>query len=392
MRDKRLDILRFVAVALVLSWHTQFPSLIWSRGWTGVDLFFVLSGFLISGLLYTEYKSTSSINFKRFFVRRGLKIYPAFYVLIAVTGIACAIGWTGIPSGARNYLREVVFLQNYGPGLWDHTWSLAVEEHFYIGLALLLMLMVKLSPRVANPFRKIPVICASLGVGCLVLRGVTLWLYPNAHWRIPHPVYSMTHTRMDSLFFGVFIGYLYHFEPEVIRELFRSRGARVAIGVLSISLVLIGSTLTSRFYELTFGFTGLYLGFGGLLVLSLELHDVLKGRVARCVEWLGSGCAYVGGHSYSIYLWHLPFLTFVPYILMRFHVKLPEFVRGPFYFVGCCVLGMVLARLIEFPVLEFRDRFFPGLKAALKPVFAPAQGSRLVPEPAGLVSQSESTD
>jgi peptidoglycan/LPS O-acetylase OafA/YrhL len=76
-----------------------------------------------------------------------LKIYPAFYVLIVVTGVATAVGWTRIPTGTGNYLREVAFLQNYGPGLWDHTWSLAVEEHFYIGLALLLMVMMRLSPQ-----------------------------------------------------------------------------------------------------------------------------------------------------------------------------------------------------------------------------------------------------
>ena len=389
MRNKRLDVLRFVAVALVISAHSGFPSITHNIGWVGVDLFFVLSGFLISGLLYSEYKATESIDFKRFFVRRGLKIYPAFYVLIAVTGIASAVGWTGIPTGTGNYFREVVFLQNYGPGLWDHTWSLAVEEHFYIGLALLLMVMVRLSPGDANPFRKVPVICASLGGGCLVLRAVTLWLYPNAHWRIPHPVYSMTHTRMDSLFFGVFLGYLYHFQPKIIGDFFRSRGIRVTVGVLSVALLLICANLKSRFYELSFGFTGLYLGFGGLLMLSLESRNVLRGGAARCVEWLGSGCAYVGRRSYSIYLWHLPFLAFVPYVLTRLHVKLPELARGPVYFAGCCALGIVFARLVEFPVLELRDRFFPGQKAPLPAVSVLVEESSLVPATAGLVGQSE---
>jgi peptidoglycan/LPS O-acetylase OafA/YrhL len=170
----------------------------------------------------------------------------------------------------------------------------------------------------------------------------------------------MTHTRVDSLFFGVFLGYLYHFRPKIIGDFFWFarilRDDRGAVGSTPIDLC----QPKEPFYELSFAFMGLYVGFGGLLMLSLELRNVLSGGAARCVEWLGGGCAYVGRRSYSIYLWHLPFLVFVPYVLTRLHVKLPELARGPVYFVGCCALGIVFARLVEFPVLELRDRFFPG--------------------------------
>ncbi|HXJ16319.1 MAG TPA: acyltransferase, partial [Candidatus Polarisedimenticolia bacterium] len=81
MRNKRLDVLRSIAVLLVLLYHSEIGTRLANAGWAGVDLFFVLSGFLISGLLFTEYKKRGSIDFKRFFIRRGLKIYPAFYVL-----------------------------------------------------------------------------------------------------------------------------------------------------------------------------------------------------------------------------------------------------------------------------------------------------------------------
>src|ERR1700739_3813791 len=155
MRNKRLDILRCVAVITVILHHSGEFSFFTRVGWTGVDLFFVLSGFLISGLLFSEYKRYHSINFKRFFIRRGLKIYPAFYTFLLLTGITGALVFHSHPTG-RQYLHEIFFVMNYAHGIWDHTWSLAVEEHFYIFLPIFLFILAKLSSNRENPFRSIP--------------------------------------------------------------------------------------------------------------------------------------------------------------------------------------------------------------------------------------------
>src|ERR1700732_285133 len=130
MRNKRLDILRCIAILLVIARHTYPRIWIGKAGWMGVDLFFVLSGFLISGLLFAEYKKNRSINWKRFLIRRGLKLYPAFYVFLLATFLT-QLGFKQV-SGLSNYLGEIFYVQNYGPYIWSHTWSLAVEEHFYI--------------------------------------------------------------------------------------------------------------------------------------------------------------------------------------------------------------------------------------------------------------------
>jgi peptidoglycan/LPS O-acetylase OafA/YrhL len=83
VRLRQLDALRGVAILLALGEH-RYVSDVWTRvGWTGVDLFFVLSGFLISGLLFNEHTRFGAIRFGRFFMRRGLKIYPGYYVLLA---------------------------------------------------------------------------------------------------------------------------------------------------------------------------------------------------------------------------------------------------------------------------------------------------------------------
>src|SRR5581483_5569531 len=132
--------LRGVAVLLVLGRHLnpptncpewlQIPLGLWQRGgWVGVDLFFVLSGFLVSGLLFQDYRQHGRLHIGRFYVRRGLKIYPGFYALLAVTaGMICCFLRRPLP--VQRLLAEAVFLQNYlgfeWGTLWNHTWSLAI--------------------------------------------------------------------------------------------------------------------------------------------------------------------------------------------------------------------------------------------------------------------------
>ena len=138
-----------------------------------MDLFFVLSGFLISGLLFSEYKKRHSINFKRFFFRRGLKIYPAFYVFLLLTGITAALVVHSYPTSGQ-YLHEIFFVMNYEHGVWDHTWSLAVEEHFYIFLPIFLSILARLSSNREDPFRSIPRAAAVIAVLCLIFRAVSV--------------------------------------------------------------------------------------------------------------------------------------------------------------------------------------------------------------------------
>jgi peptidoglycan/LPS O-acetylase OafA/YrhL len=363
MRNKRLDILRCVAILLVVAAHAQIWSFTTRVGWIGVDLFFVLSGFLISGLLYSEYKQRQDISFRRFFVRRGLKIYPAFYLLLLATFAAQHLLWHGTPERPIKFFYEAAFIQNYFYGIWTHTWSLAVEEHFYLGLALLLLILARISKDRLNPFRSIPWVFAGVAGLCLALRAWTIWIAPPTGYLTPH-VMNPTHTRMDGLFFGVLLGYFYHFHRETFQNALRPAATRLAIGVISL-LLLTTPYLFDRdsHFLLSIGLTLIYLGFGGLLVLALEARDILKGHSARVAERMGTGLAYVGQHSYSIYLWHVPFLVVVPVIERKIlHTDLPTALLASIYIVGSCALGIFFANLVEFPVLRFRDRFFPMLQ------------------------------
>src|SRR4029077_631619 len=130
--------------------------------------------FLISGLLFSEYKRGHTINLKRFFIRRGLKIYPAFYAFLILTGITGKLVFHSHPT-SEQYLHEVFFVMNYEHGVWDHTWSLAVEEHFYIFLPFFLFILARSSSNRENPFRMIPQAAAMIAALCLIFRALSVF-------------------------------------------------------------------------------------------------------------------------------------------------------------------------------------------------------------------------
>ena len=133
-----------------------------------------LNGFLVSGLLFAEYNSRRRLSIGRFFMRRGWKIYPPFVTLIAATVIGTVI--SGVPVDRRPLVSELIFLQSYVPGLWDHTWSLAVEEHFYLFLPLVLILTLKWNKGSPTPLKPVLALAGCVAVLSLVLRLIT-WRY-----------------------------------------------------------------------------------------------------------------------------------------------------------------------------------------------------------------------
>jgi peptidoglycan/LPS O-acetylase OafA/YrhL len=357
MRNKRLDILRFIAVITVILHHSGESSFFTRVGWTGVDLFFVLSGFLISGLLFSEYKRRHSISFKRFLIRRGLKIYPAFYAFLLLTGITGELVLHSHPTGGQ-YLHEMFFVMNYERGIWDHTWSLAVEEHFYIFLPIFLFILARLSSNRENPFRSIPLAAAVIAALCLVFRLVSV-LVGKPNFNI---AYIGSHERMDALFSGVLIGYLYHFRPAVLEELMCPTVNRAAIAAGSLGLLTFAYFYgRESVFLATLGYSFIYAGFAGILLLSLYVRGILLGKLARIMELVGSAAAYVGMYSYSIYLWHGPTAAWLPGFFRRtLGFPVGHYGRFVVYFVGSLVIGIVMSKLVEYPILRLRDRILPA--------------------------------
>lgn len=344
-----LDVLRAVAVLLVLGRHM--PELgtgaapasvlaflsVWERGgWIGVDLFFVLSGFLISGLLFREFQRFGGIRYGHFLARRGFKIYPAFYVMLgSVLWLAAAhgrpfVGWPVL-------LSEMCFVQNYGLALFPHTWSLAVEEHFYL---LLPLLLIALRGKTATPFAALPRIFVVVAVAILAAR-FAVPPTPEAWWK-EH--LFPTHLRFDSLLFGVVLSWCFHFHKAALDSFvarWRWLLALAAVALLAPAFVL---EVGGGWYLHTLGLTAQYLASGAFLLLALPFRP--RWRLL----------ALIGAHSYSIYLWHIPVRYFGLSWLPR---EWPPLLSVVAYLVVSIVVGVIAAKLVEAPFLALRDCWFP---------------------------------
>jgi len=113
---------------------------------------------------------------------------------------------------------------------------------------------------------------------------------------------------------------------------------------------------------LTAGLTFLYLGFGCVLMLCLHVQDVLPRALAKPFRKIGAGFAYLGMYSYSIYLWHTAFLGWGPgFVRHVFHTQLNPVTGFAFYLVVSITVGVLMSRLIEYPVLRMRDRILPAI-------------------------------
>jgi peptidoglycan/LPS O-acetylase OafA/YrhL len=368
MRNKRLDILRCIAVLLVLGRHGMIGGVWFEVGWAGVDLFFVLSGFLISGLLFSEYKRTQRISLRTFFIRRGFKIYPAFWAML-IGSYFISLSY-GMPVRLALWLRELLFIQNYMPGIWRHTWSLAVEEHFYIILPLFLFALIRLSRNRRDPFWFIPYAFCIIAPVTLALRYLAVHqstYRPEEFWRIMF----LTHLRIDALFFGVVIGYLYHFRPEFIPTLLSARRNRLAVAGITVLLIscCFAFPVETPFMQ-SFGLTLVYLGLGGLLVLTLSARDPDKSSSLTRAAWskIGDALAFVGMYSYSIYLWHIPIATYGLRIVQHLSPVTLSMASLTYIYIAISIpFGILMARIVEFPVLLLRDRLFPRTGGAVIP-------------------------
>ena len=350
----QLDVLRGFAIFMVMGVHVPaYP--IWSNfGGYGVDLFFVLSGFLISNLLFTEYRKTHNIQCLRFLARRGMKLYPSFYLLLAVT-LIYAYFWQ-VPLKGQAILGEAILTQNYLGGIWGHTWSLAVEEHFYLLLPVLLIVLMKQNPGARDPFRKLPLVFGIVATGCLVLRVIGAQ-HPQADFHAGH--FAPTHLRADTLFFGVLLSYLHNFRPEVLiaatREPWR----------LPVSLISVLGFVPAFFLPwtdpivYTVGFTCLYIAFGAMLVLSLYQERRKRPEPGRGTR----AFAAMGKYSYTIYLWHVPLAQLFSFLAPKLGM-VNQYLLHAIYFATTVALGVALSKLIELPVLRLRERIFPASAGA----------------------------
>jgi peptidoglycan/LPS O-acetylase OafA/YrhL len=353
-RAPGLDILRAISVITILLHHFE-PGRAFERSaigplfrflyswWPSMDLFFVFSGFLVTGLLLKELKREESVDVKRFFIRRGFKIYPAFFVFVPV---ACAFhALMGDAPQPTKILAEIFFMQDYFRGVFDHTWSLGVEEKFY--LLLCLIFGMKNWVKSENGLKRLFIFFVCWASFTPALRAVTYFSIPWSQGTHYNPF----HLRGDGLAIGSALAILYHWYPASLPKL--APKWFVAIG----SLCFVPSLF--YFYKVQwayiYGFTLQSVG-AALLVLGV-IEFRLPSRGLR--RWTSQLFCFIGYYSYSIYVWHF-------FYWGRVHSKLSAaFGLGPVanhlsMFVGAITLGCIFGMLIEGPMLRLRDKWFPS--------------------------------
>jgi peptidoglycan/LPS O-acetylase OafA/YrhL len=303
--------------------------------------------------MFKEAAQTGTVSVSRFLIRRGFKIYPSFWVMIAVSIIW--LQWHGKAIPLETLCAELFYFQNYVPGIWGHTWSLAVEEHFYFLLAgLFLILKWRTTPVHALSFQWIPNFFLTVAVLCLMLRAVT-WavIFENTNENIFWFVHA-DHALLDSLFFGVLLSHLWHncWNERMKMKVLAWRIPLAFTGVCLLSPAL-EEAMDIQWFRI-FGFILVYLGAGCLLLSSLSLDYF---SCPTYVRWLAS----LGKYSYSVYLWHfLAGVWLTPLLGAKWNNNLAGWILNALiYFVGSWTIGIMSAFLIELPTLRCRDHWFP---------------------------------
>jgi peptidoglycan/LPS O-acetylase OafA/YrhL len=248
----------------------------------------------------------------------------------------------------------------YVGNIWNHTWSLAVEEHFYFGLALLMPLAVRFNwlsrPRLIVGF------WLFLMVACMIGRARG---YDPVHGGDYMWTYLMpTHLRIDSLFFGVVLSYFINFYEAEFKAQFKQDW----IFLLGLFLVSICGFLKVEDKAMgVYGLTSLNLGFGLIVAHFLSKPTINESLNRWISKPITNFIAQIGIYSYGIYLFHMMIeRLFMGHIYGIFYTYYPTpnglttLTRTfPVYVILSIFVGIVFSKMIEFPFLKIRDRYFP---------------------------------
>jgi peptidoglycan/LPS O-acetylase OafA/YrhL len=351
-RQPGLDLLRAIAIVLVVLYHAGLfgfvlPYDVQRFGWVGVDLFFVLSGYLIAGQLLSALARGKSPHVRRFYWRRALRILPAFLVIVAI----CVFlpSWREYPTMPPVW-KFLTFTQNLGlrgGTTFSHAWSLCIESQFYLLLPLLLLALARLR------WGHWIVPCAVV-LGGIVLRG----LIARANLNSPAPsfavwqkfIYYPTYARLDPLTMGVCLAALEHFRPKWWATLTKMAQWIWIPGLAAIVLALALAEETLSVASCAFGFPLIALGFSALLLCAVS-PALPFSRVAI------PGAAFLATVAYSVYLSH----KLIIHWTLTFgaaHSIAETSVTGYLLMISSIlVVGSALFFAVERPFLQMRQRY-----------------------------------
>ncbi len=345
----QLDGLRAVAVYLVVAYHAGIP--VFSGGFIGVDLFFVLSGYLVTQLLLRDFGSSERVGFRRFYARRFRRLLPAAFVTLIVTAIvytavAAPVEVVAARGGFRASFLYVAnwhfiaesndyFAADVSNNPVVHFWSLAVEEQFYLVWPLLLSGIYLFARRFGE--RRWQVVRLVMVAGFLLSLGAALHL---SHVDLNRAYYG-TDTRAYELLAGGLLA----ITPRVVRGAKQRVAAMGAVAALALAALVFVATSHVHLGEIQRGLAATIVS--GALIVALEASR--SGLVTRGLST--PSAVYLGRVSYGTYLWHWPVIV----------IATQRFTPNPWsLFALTCLIATGIASL-SFQVLEQRVRLSRAL-------------------------------
>lgn len=363
-----LDGLRGVAIIIVMASHADVPFL--KGGFVGVDIFFVLSGFLISALLVQEFDRLQSINLKHFYMRRVLRLAPALISMLLIFCLASLVFLTE-EHAYKNYIDSIIslfYLSNWArafsihpPDFLRHTWSLSIEEQFYIIWPVVLLVLLR----------------SSMNRYHVAVAAVTIALLSWC-WRISLSALDATaerlfdglDTRADGLMLGCALGIV--ISSGLIEDKAKAVLSKSLVVIAPLAAVaLLGFVAFSRWDD-----PGMfYLGYiivetlTVVVILDVLLNSRSILRKLLAIKWL----VWVGTISYGIYLWHYPIDRAMR--ALGYH-RLAVITIGSLITL---IVSAISYYYLERPILKTKKRFTRG---AANNSIQPASASLRSPEAA----------
>ncbi len=343
-------------------WGERMGSAIFDRmmaaGWIGVDLFFVLSGFLITGILLATRQSKSYL--RSFYVRRILRIFPLYYLFLSAMFLSAVLSkHSWYPTVGKisllffGYNLYAVSIGRHLPWV-SSFWSLAVEEQFYLVWPFLVLFLSN---------GKLKAICV-FGMGCALAFRIFVLLHSGGF----QSAYYLTYCRMDELLAGSLLAIL-RTSPESWKRVKRWSTKAATAALLGILLIAVWSghfadyrmvrdfgIRHSSFLQLAPGISLL-----GLLFSALVAKSAQEGAVYR--SFLNRPMRMLGKYSYGMYVLHLPILDLVDRVRRYLSLGTGGWIQSGLYLVFFCLtlgVAVVAFHIIEKPILRLK-RYFPAI-------------------------------
>jgi len=362
-----LDTLRALAIILVfMSHYTSFVTdkpifgFLGEIGWSGVDLFFALSGYLIGNQIFSamrgEQRGEGRFSLMRFYARRFLRTLPNFYVVLALYAL-----WPWFRAGGElpPLWKFLTFTQNINLRAgtpFSHAWSLSVEEQFYMLLPALALLVAafRITPRA--PLALAWLLVAASVVGGMLVRDHMWARYDATHdgFQYYALIYYSSLCRFDELVAGVALALVKNFHPALWTRLTSYGNRMLAAGLALLAAIWYPFVQDHYSHAMTvFGYPVLALSFSLLLLAALS-----PGSLLREVRVPGAGS--IALWSYAIYLSHKQICILLGRALKEWGMDTSAGSSVLIISAASLLGGWLLYQLVETPFMRLRERYLPG--------------------------------